>query len=106
MGSMNLTHPGLDIIAGALPFLGRGTEAVGAGMEGCWGGGDASATRCRLVLRADEGDSVTPWPGLVLVLRFRALGTGVEVDGIGGGAGTERLEAEAEAVEDAAWLAA
>jgi hypothetical protein len=109
-GRLGPTHPGLDIVAGALPFLRRDVEdGVGAGTGVGWGcGDDGCATRCRLGLRADDGDSVAPWAGLVLLLRFRVLGTGVGVGGIGGGAVAESEAAAAVGLgmEDAAWLAA
>jgi hypothetical protein len=95
------------MVAGALPFLWRVVaDGVGAGTGCCWGCGDACATRGRLGLRADEGDSVAPWPGLAILLRFRVLGTGVGVGGIGGGGGANGVEAVVVEIEDAAWLAA
>jgi hypothetical protein len=110
-GQQGLTYPGLDIVAGALPFLRRDVDdGVGAGTGAGWGcGDDGRATRCRLGLRADGGDSVAPWAELVLPLRFRVLGTGMGVGGIGGEAVADSEAAVAVGLgmeEAAAWLAA
>jgi hypothetical protein len=107
-GELVPTHPGLDMVAGALPFRRWDAEdGVGAGTGSGCGCGDACATRCRLGLRADEGDSVATWAGLgLLFFRFRVLGPGVGVGGIGGGAGTDEGAAVVVGVEAAARLAA
>jgi hypothetical protein len=94
--------------ARSLPFLRE--DGVNSGAGGGCGWGDACATRCRLGLRDDEGDSATGWAGLILVFRFRALGAGFGVGGVGGGGGPEeRASAPVAVVEEAAaaaWLAA
>jgi hypothetical protein len=97
------------MVARSLPFLRE--DGVNSGTGGGCGWGDACATRCRLGLRDDEGDSAAaPWAGLILVFRFRALGAGFGVGGVGGGGGAEgRAAAPVVVVEDAAaaaWLAA
>lgn len=107
LSRLDPTYPGLDMVAGALPFLGRDTgDAVfGADCAGC---GDACATRCRLDRRADAGGSVAPVGGLLVVLffRLRALRAGVGVGGFGGGcnelAGAEPDAGEGDVVDDAA----
>jgi hypothetical protein len=100
--------PGLDIAARLLPFLRE--DGVNSGTGGGCGGGDACATRCRLGLRDDGGDSAAPWAGLVLFFRFRALGAGFGVGGAGGGGGAEVGVAVPVVVLEeaaaAAWLAA
>jgi hypothetical protein len=101
--------PGLDMVARSLPF--RREVEVNSGAGGGCGCGDACATRGRLGLRDDEGDSAAPWAGLILVFRFRALAAGFGVGGVGGGGGAEeRVAAPVVVVEEdaaaAAWLAA
>lgn len=81
------------------------------GAGGGWGCGAAcAATRCRLDLRVDDGDSVSPCAGLVsiLLLRFRVLGgsSGLRA-AIDGAAAADAGEAVVGFdVDEAAWLAA
>lgn len=99
------------MVAGVLPFLlGESEVETEADAESACGCGDAWFNRGRLGLRADEGDAVAACAGLVLFLRFLALGAGVGVGGIGGIGGGGGADDDVEPVvgidEDACWLAA
>lgn len=69
----SLTYPGLDIVAGALPFRLRVDEAGGRARSASGGDTAGSVTFCRFERRDDVGGSAGGWGGLISASRVFRL---------------------------------